>query len=350
MTDTFNPLILAIMHHDGLDVDDLLKGIGPTDRPLAIRKVAYRDLTDVRRDKAAGVAIEQLRRQEQRLTEEQRFELSGAEVMLALDLPVDILEIAPNLRWVQAYGAGIGQLVRVLTPARVPLTSAAGVAAPGIAEFVIARILQVYKRLRTLDDQQEGRIWHKQRGRYLRGRTLGLVGLGAIGTETARLANAMGMKVIAVRRQVGSNEQPATVDEVRGAEDLDWLLASAEVVVLAAAETAETLNLIGNREIGIMRDGAILCNVARGTLLDEKALANAIRSGHLGAAILDVTRDEPLSRQSPLWSLPEVYLSPHTSVPLDGYDDRLMELFADNLQRFLRGAELRNRVRYDRGY
>jgi phosphoglycerate dehydrogenase-like enzyme len=133
-------------------------------------------------------------------------------------------------------------------------------------------------------------------------------------------------------------------DELYGPDDLDTLLVQSDAVVLAAPATEETADLIGARELALMKPGAVLCNVARGLLLDESALIDSLREGHLGAAILDVMRHEPLPPDDPLWDAPNTYLSPHSSTSREGYDDRLRDLFARNLVRFLANEPLVNVV------
>ncbi|MEI7546499.1 MAG: D-2-hydroxyacid dehydrogenase [Actinomycetota bacterium] len=238
----------------------------------------------------------------------------------------------------------MNQLVNVLSGSDVVLTSASGVGAPGIAEFVFARLLQIWKHLRRLDDQQNAHTWQPQHGERLAGRTLGIVGLGAIGTEVARRARAFDMRVMAIRARPDLGA-PDSVDWVMGPEGLEQLLAEADAVVLSVPLTRDTDTLIGAPELALMRRGAILCNVARGALVDESALVSALVEGHIGAAVLDVTRKEPLPPDSPLWSTRGVYLSPHTSNSMEDYASRLASLFADNLDHYVRGLPLINRVR-----
>lgn len=344
------PLVVGVLHPPDFDVEGFAKRVGPDSRPLDIRTAGYEDDPGVRQEKAGGAAPGELRSREPSLTSAQREDLAAAEVLLALDAPLDLLRMAPRLRWVQAFGAGVGQLIRVLGRGDVALTSSSGVAAPSIAEFVMARLLEVWKDLRVLEEMQRERRWKTHFGKKAAGRTLAVIGLGSIGTEVARRAHAFDMRVLAIRRHPRQHEKPPFVDEVRGPEGLRDVLAAADAVVFSAAATDETTSLIGERELAAMRPGSILCNVARGGLLDERALTAALRAGRPGAAILDVARVEPLPEDSPLWTAPGVYLSPHSSASLDDYNDRLSELFADNLLRYQRGAPLRNLVDPARGY
>lgn len=344
------PLVVCVLHPPDLDVGILTERAGTGRRPLDVRMVAYVDGPGLRQGKAGGTPAGELRSGEPSLTPAQREDLASAEVLLALDAPLDLLQMAPRLRWVQAFGAGVGHLIRVLDGGDVVLTSASGVAAPSIAEFVMARLLEVWKDIRVLEEMQRERNWKARFGQKAAGRTLAIVGLGSIGTEVARRAHAFDMHVVAVRRRPQRHERPDFVDEVCGPEELIDVLARADAVVISAAATDETESLFGERELAAMRQGSILCNVARGSLIDEQALTVALREGRPGAAILDVTRVEPLPEESPLWTAPGLYLSPHSSTSMDDYNDRLVGLFAENLLRYRRGAQLENLVDPARGY
>lgn len=289
------------------------------------------------------------------LTDEQRSALGRAEVVLALDLPLGLTRLAPALAWVQAIGAGTDHLWGTgLGSAPVQVTNAAGVAAVPIAEFVLARLLAVWKRLDELNELQREHRWKPTHGTTVSGRTLGLVGFGAIGTAVAERARAFGMGVLAVRRHPDAgNRSPkgsALADEVHGPEGLHEVLSRSDAVVICAPATPETANLIDADALAAMRPGAILCNVARGTLIDEAALLDAVGRAHVGAAILDVTRDEPLPPDSPLWDTPRVHLSPHSAASVERYMDLLTDLFTANLCRYLGGEPLRNLVEVPADY
>ena len=344
------PLVVGVLHPPDFDLEGLRERVGTDSRPLDIRTVGYADGPQLRQKKAGGAPEGELRSWEPSLTPGRREDLASAEVLLALDAPLDLLRMAPRLRWVQAFGAGVGHLIRVLGQSGVALTSASGVAAPSIAEFVMARLLEVWKDVRVLEEMQRERRWEAHPGGMAGGRTLAVIGLGSIGTEVARRAHAFDMRVLAVRRHPRQHQKPPFVDEVYGVEGLLEVLAVADAVVVSAAATGETGGLIGKRELSAMRPGSVLCNVARGSLLVEEALVEALQTGSPGAAILDVARVEPLPADSPLWAAPGVYLSPHSSTSMDDYNARLSDLFADNLLRYQRGAPLENLVDPARGY
>jgi phosphoglycerate dehydrogenase-like enzyme len=278
------------------------------------------------------------------LTEIQHDAFGRAEVLLALDLPVGLGTFTPALRWVQAIGAGTDHFRGAALGSDVVVTNAAGVAAEPIAEFVIGQLLAVWKRFDELADQQRRHVWEPAYGRQVSGLTLGVVGLGAIGTAVAERARALGMRVLAVRQRPGMRDGPPVVDEVLGPDGLHDVLARVDAAVVCAPATPDTEDLFDAAAFAAMRPGAVFCNVARGSLVDEAALLDALRSGHLGAAVLDVTREEPLPADSPIWDAPNLRLSPHSSASLDHYVESVFELFADNLGRYLRDEPLRNVV------
>jgi phosphoglycerate dehydrogenase-like enzyme len=284
------------------------------------------------------------------LTDERRAVWQRAEVVMALDLPKGIEELAPNLRWVQAIGAGIDHLGDRGLPEHIVVTNAVGVAAVPIAEFVIARLLGVWKRTTDLDELQRRHEWKATFGRLFDSSTVGLVGLGAIGGAVAIRARALGAHTIGIRRSYQRGDTSTLCDELFGTDDLHDVLARCDAVVLSAPATPETENMFDARAFSAMPAGSVFCNVARGSLVDEPALIDALERGHLGAAILDVTRTEPLPSDDPLWDAPNIFISPHSSASQDRYLETLFELFADNLGRYARGEALRNVVDRAAGY
>jgi phosphoglycerate dehydrogenase-like enzyme len=285
------------------------------------------------------------------LSRELRDALAAAEVMLTLNAPLDLPALAPQLRWIQAIGSGVGQFV----PSRLPdggitLTNAAGIGAAPIAEWVLARILAVYKRLDEHAAQQRAHVWQEALGALLEGRVAVVVGLGAIGTAVATRLRAFGVHVIGVRKTWTPGATAPEVDELAGPEQLHDILGRAHVVVLAAPGTAANENMFDAEAFAAMRPRALFVNVARGSLVDEDALTAALRSGHLRAAAIDVTREEPLPPDSPLWETPNLAISPHSSASADRYLERVTELFYDNLERYVSGRELRNVVDLSQGY
>jgi phosphoglycerate dehydrogenase-like enzyme len=282
---------------------------------------------------------------EPELTPEHLDAYRRAEVVVGVDVPYRLPELAPTLRWIQACGAGVGQFGEAGLAARgVVLTSAQGVGAPPIAEFVIGRLLELYKRFRELDVLQREHRWEFTAGETLAGKTMVIVGLGAIGREVAVRARPFGVRVVGVRRSYTPGLTSPDVDGLCGPDQLDDVLAEADIVVVAAPESAETRGMFDAARFARFRPGTVLCNVARGSLIDQPALLDALVAGQVRAAILDVVEPEPLPPDSPLWDAEGVILSPHSSTSRDGYDARLLDLLATNLRRYLHGEPLLNDV------
>ncbi len=280
-----------------------------------------------------------------------RDALARADVMITLDAPLDLPAYAPRLRWIQTAGSGVGQFVPCGIPgSSIVLTNAAGIGAVPIAEWVLARILAVYKRLDEHSEQQRDHVWSQKLGAVVAGRQALVVGLGAIGKEVARRLKAFDVRVVGVRRSWTPDMSSSEADEVIGPDRLMDALGSAHIVVVCAPGTAENTNLFDATAFAAMRRGAIFVNVARGSLVDESALIEALGSGHLRAAAIDVAKQEPLPADSPLWDTPNLSISPHSSASADRYMERVAELFYDNLARYVAGQDLVNVVDLARDY
>ena len=281
---------------------------------------------------------------------------ADADVVFALALGKDAIARATQLRWLHCSGHAVGHFPLPDLAARgVVVTNSRGIQAVPIAEHVMACLLALARRLpQTLQDQQQ-HVWRPNEFTgeaspwLLSGQTLGVIGVGTLGEAIALRAKAFGMRVVGLRRNPALGV-PAGFDEVLGSSDRDRLLALADVVVIAAPLTPETNRLLDAAAIAMMKRGAIVINVARGQLVDEAALAEALDAGRLGGAAIDVFTTEPLPPDSPFWSLPNVIVTPHTSGFRTGHFDAVIDLFAENLKRFERGAELLNVVDLKRGY
>ena len=272
-------------------------------------------------------------------------------VAITADLPFDVPSRCPNLAWVQAVGAGTTHLQTAgLRQRNIRLTNAAGSNAAAIAEFVLGRLLADAKRFRELESLQQRHDWDSRYGAQLAGTTLGLIGFGAINRAVARRASAMDMRVVATRRTVTNSSHPVGVDVMYPASELPTMLAECDAVVAAVPETPETNQLINRAAIASMKEGAFFINVGRGSLVDEDALIEALESGRLRGAALDVVSTEPLPHDSRLWDVPNLYLSPHCASAPTAHFRNLHELFRANLRRFLDGAPLQNEVDLTRGY
>jgi phosphoglycerate dehydrogenase-like enzyme len=249
----------------------------------------------------------------------------------------------PTVRWLHSFSAGVDHSAfRALLERGVLLTNSPGGSSPAIAQYVIGMMLRVAKRMDAWSAAQRERRWQPIETAELTGMTAGVVGVGHIGGEVARLAKAFGMRVIGCRR---SARRARFVDELVAPARLHELLSRADFVVLALPLTSETEALIGETELRAMRRDAWLINVSRGSVVDEAALTRALREGAIGGACVDVFVREPLPPESELWSLPNAIVTPHNSgwSPLNR--ERGLEIFLDNLRRYASGRPLRNRVR-----
>ncbi len=290
--------------------------------------------------------------------------LDDVEVMLRGWLSSDafdrLLVRAPHLSWVHSATSGVE---RALTPAALErglvVTNARGVFSRPIAEYVMMMILSVSRRLPQLLELQRERTWQPLEGAELRDVTVGIVGLGSIGRAVGALATAFGCRVVAVRRRPdgetrsGSDDLSAgelMLDRVGGPETLPELLGESDFVVLAAPLTPETEDMINDQTLAMVKPGAWLINVARGRLIDERALLRALRDGPLGGAVLDTFRDEPLPAMSSFYDLPNVIVTPHTAWSSGRVLDRSVELFCENLRHFAAGEPLVNVVDPTAGY
>jgi phosphoglycerate dehydrogenase-like enzyme len=285
-------------------------------------------------------SIETLRRTAPPIPDETRAALARAEAWLAFDVPVDARALAPNLKWLHSITAGIDHLAGAgLRGSDITVSTSSGIAAPSVAEFVLGRLLMVWKRFPEQAELQRGAQWSATYGRAVRGKTVAVVGYGAIGRAVAKLLKAFDARVIGIRRSGGESRD---CDEIRPPRDLHSVLGRSDAVIVTAPATAETFHLIDREALAAMRPGAILVNVARGSLVDEAALTEALRSGHLGAAALDVFETEPLPTESPLWNLPNCFISSHCAPSLEHYSEDVLELFVANLRRYLDGGPLIN--------
>jgi phosphoglycerate dehydrogenase-like enzyme len=279
------------------------------------------------------------------ITDEMRAAWQRADIAIGLDLPDGLDELMPRLQWIQSITAGYDKYdLEALHRQGVRLTNASGLGAAGIAEFVIARVLQIWKHLRTFDQQQQRHEWEGVFGTEATGRTIGIAGLGSIGREVARRARAFDMTVLATRASAQPGDVDDAVDELFPAADLDEMLRRCDVVVSTLPSNPTTIDLFDADRFAAMPEGTIFCNVGRGAHVVEADLIAALESGHLRAAALDVTQVEPLPADDPLWDAPNLYLSPHTSVSLDRYMINLESLLATNLARFADGSPMVNEV------
>ena len=247
----------------------------------------------------------------------------------------------PSVRWIQVGGSGVDHLVP-WDAARITVTNGAGVLAPYLAETVTGAMLALGCGFPGYVEQQRARAWKPVSFTPLRGRTLLVVGFGCIGECVARNAKALGMRVIAVR---GRPAPHPVADEMHGPDALEALLPAADFVSIHVRLDDTTRGLFSRRALASMKPGAFLLNTSRGAVVDEPALVDALRTGHLAGAYLDVFETEPLPVESPLWAMSNVLVTPHASDNVVGWPRRFAELFADNLDRWRADEALLNVVR-----
>jgi glyoxylate/hydroxypyruvate reductase A len=273
--------------------------------------------------------------------------LAQADILFDFDVShrADLPDLAPNLKWIQATSAGIGQLVKQAGYAERTnwiFTTASGVHARPLAEFVIMAMLMFAKDAAYLQREQAAQSWQRYSSVELAGKTLAIIGLGKIGREAARLAKAFELRVIANRRHAEVSSEP-NIDALYGPNDLPELLRQADFLLLCLPHTTETEKLIGAKELALLPRGTVLINIARGAVVDHSALIDALQSGHLGGAALDVTDPEPLPPGNPLWTMPNVLISPHSASTTDTENRKIVDLFCENLKRYLAGQPLINK-------
>jgi phosphoglycerate dehydrogenase-like enzyme len=280
--------------------------------------------------------------------------LANARVLLRGGIPGAVLDHivghAQRLEWIHSFSAGIDRVATPIIRSRgLTVTNARGVFSRPIAEYVVMMCLAIARRLPQLLELQRERTWQPLRGRELGGLTVGIVGFGSIGSEIASLLAPFDTHVLATRRRPELGGAPDNV-ELLASDQLDELLRRSDVVVVAAPLTDETAGMIGAAQLQEMRETAWLINIARGRLLDEMALRRALEAGWIAGAVLDVFNEEPLPSDSPLYSMPNAILTPHTSWSSDRVVDRSLELFVANLHRFVAGEPLHNVVDLEVGY
>ena len=279
------------------------------------------------------------------VADERRRMLEQAEVLLALQTPKNLMSLAPRMRWLQGVGAGVEQFVAAgVRRDQVTVTNASGVSAGSMAEFVIARLLQIWKRFPEAERHQRSHEYVQTYGRTFAGCVLGIIGMGSIGCAVAERARALGVRVLGMKRSQAAGPATELAERIFDPSRLHEMLALCDAVVVTAPATPETFHLLDTDAFAATRRGAVLVNVARGSLVDEAALVEALASGQLAAAALDVFEKEPLPSDSPLWDVPNLYVSAHSSVSVDRYLDDVFDLFADNVTRYVTGEPLRNVV------
>lgn len=290
----------------------------------------------------------------QDFTDEKVTILQEAEVILGICSP-QLIRVAKNLHWLQHFGTGVDRCL--LSPAAQEadfiLTNAQHTAGPPIAEHVIAMLMMLTRNLQYFHHLQQEQVWQRPPDTpspmiEIGGKTMLVVGLGGIGTEVARRAAALGMRVIATRRS--GREGPDFVDYVGLSDELTELAAQADVIVNALPLTRETTGIFGREFFAAVKQGAYFISIGRGKNTDTAELIAALKSGRLAGAGLDVTDPEPLTKGHELWTLPNVIITPHISYMTDRGFERNLLVITENLRRYINGERMLNVVDIDRGY
>jgi len=283
--------------------------------------------------------------------------LPGAVVYCGFGIPAEILRVGTSLRWVHSGSAGVGSSITPeMKAASLLFTNSAGIHGPPMAETVLGQILYFARGLDlAVRAQREGR-WNTEPFdaaltpvREVAGGTVGILGYGGIGREVAVRVLPLGARVLGLKRRSGG-EAPEGVELLHGDGGLERLLAESDWLVVTAPDTPETRGLLTRERIQRMKPGAVFINVARGAIADEEALVEALRSGRLRGAGLDVFATEPLAPGHPFWTLPGALVSPHVSPVSRGFWRREVDLIVGNLRAFLAGGPLRNQVDREAGY
>jgi phosphoglycerate dehydrogenase-like enzyme len=283
-------------------------------------------------------------------------EIADAEIVVSWSVRPQQIAAAKKLRWIHSTAAAVHQMIfPELVNSDIILTNAREVHGPVVAEHVIALIFALAKKIPHSVRLQEKHVWGQQilwdelpRIREIAGATVGMVGLGSIGRQAVKSAKALGMRVIAVREHPEKGSEGA--DAVFGPAQIDELFRQADYIVLAAPVTSSTKAIVNAERLALMKPDACLINVGRGPLVDEAALATALREKRIGGAALDVFPKEPLAADSPLWDVPNLLITPHTAALTDKLWERQYALFSENLRRYLKGEALLAAVDKRKGY
>ena len=267
-------------------------------------------------------------------------------------VPAEFFRSATDLKWFQVINAGVDRLHREgLLDLGFKVTNVSGLTAPAIAEYVIGSIIMMAKGMPAAIQNQANRSWSRIGSiRELGGATLGIVGMGAIGRETAVRARPLGMHIVASRRTVAAGDVDPDCDLLLPYSANAQLLAQSDYIVLCVPLTPETRHMIGREQFLAMKPSAVIVNIARGAVIDQPALIQALRDGAIAGAVLDVTDPEPLPADDELWHAPNVIITPHISGTISGYGHRAADMFVANLRRYVAGEPLHHLVDPVLGY
>ncbi|WP_226040135.1 D-2-hydroxyacid dehydrogenase [Natrinema sp. DC36] len=295
-------------------------------------------LTDEIRERRPDIDLEHVEDEDELLGA-----VDDADVLVTHRLPDDVLEAAADLEWVQALSAGTDFFDHdALADHGVALTSVSGIHAKPIGQQVLGYLLHFERCFDRAVAQQHRREWDRYTGGELGDRTVGIVGVGAIGSKVADYCRPFDARVIGTKRD--PTDAPDSVDEIYGTDGLESVLARSDYLVLACPLTDETRGLIDADALAALSDDAVLVNIARGGVVDQSALVDALEADELGGAALDVFEEEPLPEESPLWDRDDVLVTPHMAGSTPHYWERCADVFLRNYDRFREGEGLENRV------
>jgi phosphoglycerate dehydrogenase-like enzyme len=277
--------------------------------------------------------------------------LAQAEIICGYWPPKNVTHRAPKLKWMHTLLAGADRPEYAeLLKNQVIVSNSTGIHGTQISELVLMLMLNLAKQAHFYFKMQQEKKWAPNVPGILEGKTLGIVGLGNIGKAVARMGQAIGMRVIAIRRSVTAITQDKNVDVLMPAGYLRQLLSESDFVVIALPATAETNKIIGEKELRAMKPSAYLINIARGKIIDEQALIRAIKEHWIAGAGLDTVTSEPLSPQSEMWELPGVIITPHISGRREDYNKLAIPLFCENLKCYLSREKMLNVIDKEKGY
>jgi phosphoglycerate dehydrogenase-like enzyme len=266
------------------------------------------------------------------------------------DLTPDVIKKMPKLKWIQVLSAGLELMpFEDLIERRILVTNAKGIHRIPMAEYTMSMILQLTRKHYSFYEKQKEGIWDRSlRVDEVYGKTLGILGLGAIGSEIAKRAQAFGMRVLGLRRSEG--ETPAYVDELISFQEKEKLFRESDYVVVLLPLTKQTANFVGNEELQMMKSSAYLINIARGQVVNEEALLQALREEKITGAVLDVFSEEPLPADHPFWQTERLILTPHVSGRSPYYMQRAIDIFRENLNKYPQDEDMINVIQLQQGY
>ena len=272
--------------------------------------------------------------------------LAETEVLFGLRFPDKIIERSPNLKWMHVFLSGVDKFLNSHSIVKSPviLTKTTGIQSVAMSEFIMGQILMFSKRAPDYFLYKQEKRWERLESSTLRSKTLGIIGLGNVGRELARFAKSFGMRVLATRRSVKKATTARNVDALLPLDQLHQILSESDFVALTLPLTHETQNMIGKKELQVMKPTSYIINISRGSIINEESLVEALSNLQIAGAGLDVFSQEPLPPTNKLWELPNVIFSPHIAASMEDYPILAVELFCENLRRYLEGKKLLNIV------